>query len=122
MADQSKTAENWKVQPTNGWDPNFIAGLNQQIFGTWTRAISAVAAEMNQFLQARFQEDCGAWTRLTACKDMAEAFECQSRFWQKAAADYLDEANKLTRLAMSTALENSSPFRAEPREKVKAAA
>ena len=98
-----------RMQAT-GWDPSSVLAMNQQALECWARAISALTEEMGQFVQARLQEDMGTWAKLTACKDPSQAFECQRQYAEKAAADYLDEANKLSRLTMSIASDRFAAF------------
>lgn len=94
----------------SSWDPGSILAMNQHALACWARAISALSEEMGHFVQARLQEDMGTWTRLTTCKDPSQAFECQRKYAEKAATDYLDEANKLSRLTMSIASDSFSAF------------
>ena len=88
----------------------------------WARAIAALTEEMGQFVQSRFQEDMGIWGKLTSCKDVSQAFECQRQFIEKATADYIDEANKLSQLTMTIASDGFSTLQSAAREPNKAAA
>ncbi len=113
-----------KARTTSAWDPTFFIGINQQALENWSRCVSALTAEIGQFVQARLQEDLGVWARLSTCKDLGEAFECQNKFIQKVAADYFDEASKLSRLTMNMTNGGLAVFSGEARdrEKEKAAA
>ena len=91
--------------PIGGWDPSLIFASNQRAFDCWMRGFTALTAEMTQFIQARLQADMGTWTTLASCKDMTQAFECQRQYAGKMASDYMEEANKLSRLTMGLANE-----------------
>ena len=97
----------------SSWDPSSILAMNQKALECWARAISALTEEMGHFVQARLQEDMGTWTKLTSCKDPNQALECQRQYAEKAATDYFDEANKLSRLTIGLANDSFSAFQAK---------
>jgi len=112
MAEKKQFSEMFK--PTaNGWDPRILFGANQRAFDSWIRGMSAFTEEMGNFMHTRLQEDIGVWTKLTSCKDAGQAFECQRQYVEKAAADYFDEAGKLSRLTMNLATEGFSALQSE---------
>ena len=122
MADRNKSSAPSGTFPAAGWNPSFLIDANQQALKCWARAISTLTEELGQFAQARLQEDLGIWSKLTTCKDVSQVFECQRQFVQKATSDYIDEANKLSRLTMNIANEGLPAFQTAEREpeKVKA--
>lgn len=113
MSERSKLAEVTKVEQTKAWDPVLLVDSNRQAFECWSRAVTALTQEIGQFVQARLQEDLNIWTKLTACKNVNDAFECQRQFLQKATTDYVDEANKLSRLTMTMASDGLAAMRGE---------
>jgi hypothetical protein len=94
---------------SGGWDPPALFGAGEHAFESWALAASALAQEMAQFVQSRLQEDMKSWARLASCRDPGEAFQCQCRFAEKAVADYLDEAGKLSALAMTLSTKGIAP-------------
>lgn len=64
--------------------------------GTMIKGCSELAQEMLAFSHGRLQTDIDAWTTLTACQNARDFFKCQKEFTEKATAQYLEEANKLT--------------------------
>jgi len=114
MAEKAKPTDmSITKMAASSWDPSSILAMNQKALECWTRAISALTEEMGHFVQARLQEDMGTWTKLTSCKDPTQAIECQRQYAEKAATDYFDEANKLSRLTMSLANDSFSAFQAK---------
>jgi len=91
------------ASPTWGWDLRGPFDRFQGSFECWAQGLSAFTGEIAHFAQARLREDMGAWAKLAACKSAGEAFECQTRIVQKAADDYFDEINKISRLAAQVA-------------------
>lgn len=122
MAERNKSSATPNMALATGWDPSSLFDANQQALKAWARAISTLTEEMGQFMQARLQEDLGIWGKLTTCKDVTQVFECQRQFVEKATADYVDEANKLSRLTMSMASEGLSASQSAAREPEKAKA
>lgn len=90
-------------------DPfNSLFVLNQQAFTSWMRGVSAFAEEVGRFTQTRLHEDAEVWRVLATCRNPMEALECQRRYAEKATGHYMDEANKLTQLAMGVANDSLS--------------
>ncbi len=85
------------------FDPQRIEGC--------TRGMAAFAEEMTRFVQARWQADVEAWSKLATCRDPTEAFACQQRHAEKTFADYADEFAKLSRLMMDASAESLATFR-----------
>lgn len=90
------------------FDPQRIEGC--------TRGMAAFAEEMTRFVQARWQTEVEAWTKLATCRDPSEALACQQRHAEKTFADYADEFAKLSRLMMDASAESMAAFqtKAEP--------
>ncbi len=109
---KKSTADAAGSDPAYGWDPRAVFGLTQNAFERWAHGVSALTGEVTHFVQARMQEDMSAWAKLANCRDPNEIFECQRHYAEKAAADYFDEAGKLSRLAVSIASEGVSSSRA----------
>jgi hypothetical protein len=72
--------------------------VNQQATTQWLQTISELSQEIAQFAQTRFQEDAAAWVSLLACHKPEEVMECQRRFTAKAAEQYGEEIDKLSRI------------------------
>lgn len=87
---------------------NSLFALNERAFTSWVRGVSAFAEEVGRFTQTRLHEDAEVWQVLATCRTPMDALECQRRYAEKAAGDYMDEANKLTRLAVDAANEGLS--------------
>jgi len=65
----------------------------------------ALSHEMLQFSQARFREDVEGRVALGHCKSPTEALHCQRQFAERTAAQFLDEATKLSGLMTQMANE-----------------
>lgn len=84
----------------------------------WTRSCSSMlkgsfelTQEMLAFSQNRLQANIDAWKALTACRNPADLSECQKEFTEKATAQYLDEANRLSSRIISMMSGAAVPFR-----------
>jgi hypothetical protein len=84
----------------SGLDPQFFVDIGQRACGSWFGGTLELAAEMTDFVRTRAQDDWTNWARLMACTDLNQVFQCQCQAAEKAFRDYLDEAGKLSRLAM----------------------
>ena len=80
----------------------FAAG-GRQTFAGWVRSNEAivkgsfdVARRMLTFGQTRLTDDLIALRDLLSCHDLGDVARCQRQFAEKAAAEYLDQANKVT--------------------------
>jgi len=93
--------------PTSGWAPSysFLLEANQQAFARWLNGVNALSQEIAQFTQNRLQEDMAAWSTLASCNSPEDAFQCQRRFAQEAAAGYTAEVAKLSQMMVSLARE-----------------
>src|SRR4030095_16941960 len=93
--------------PTNGWAPSygFLLEANGRAFAFWFNGMNALSQEIAQFTQDRLQEDMAAWSALTSCNRLEDAFECQRRFAEKATEGYAAEVTKLSQMMMSLANE-----------------
>jgi len=96
--------------PTTSFDPSSVLATNRQAIEYWVRGMTALSEEVSHFIQARLQEDMGTWTKLTSCKDVNQALECQRQYAGKMVSDYMEEANKLSRLTMTLANEGLCAF------------
>jgi len=106
MADLSKSkASSGASAQSNPWNGqlNSLFALNEEAFTSWARGVSAFAEEMGRFTQTRLHEDAEAWQVLATCRNPMDALECQRRYAEKAAGQYIEEANKLTQLVMDAA-------------------
>lgn len=106
MADLSKSkASSAAAAQTNPWEGQFnsLVALNEGAFTSWARGVSAFAEEMGRFTQTRLHEEAEVWQVLATCRNPMEALECQRRYAEKAAGQYVEEANKLTQLVMDAA-------------------
>jgi hypothetical protein len=56
----------------------------------------AISQEMTQFAQTRLKEEAKNCEALIHCHSPNDALTCQHRFAEAAAAEYLQEANRLT--------------------------
>jgi hypothetical protein len=104
----------------NGGIPDVSSWMDSGIHAweSWAQSNSSLmkgslelAQEMLTFSQARLQADIDAWTALTACRNPGDLFERQKDFAEKAAAQYLEEANKLTSRMISIMSDAAVPFR-----------
>ena len=108
MTRHAKYARHAKeTTPASGWTPsrNFLLEVNQRAFARWLNGMNGLSQEIAQFTQSRLQEDMAAWSALTSCNNPQDAFECQRRFAEKAAAGYLAEVTKLSAMMISLANE-----------------
>lgn len=55
-----------------------------------------IAQEVVSFWQNRFRADVNVWKAFLACRTPGDLFECQRKFVEKTATDYVEEANKLS--------------------------
>lgn len=104
MPEGSKASEQrTSTLPTNGINPFYMALLegNQRAYTRMLDGMFKISQEIAQFTQNRLQEDLAAWATLAACRDPREAMDTQRRFAEKAAQQYADEINKLSRMMMN---------------------
>ena len=92
------------ISITNGLDAHRVFDAGQNALASWIQATSELAAEMGDFTRVRMQADWETVTALMNCRDPASAFQCQCQAAEKALKAYLDEAGKLSRLAMDRVL------------------
>lgn len=103
------------LQPALGWNGELdsLLAVNERAFRAWARGVSTIAEEMNRFAQARLREDAETWQVLATARNPMDALECQRRFAEKAATQYMEEAGKLSQLAVSIASESLSSAQSE---------
>ena len=121
MADDPTAPEKSKrAKAGNGVVPDFSSWMGGGIraLESWTQSNSSMMKnsfelmqEMLTFSQTRLRADIDAWKALTACRNPGALFECQKEFTEKATAQYLDEANKLTSRVISIMSGAAVPFR-----------
>jgi phasin family protein len=119
MPDQTHAKHSSKSPAAaKGWDGQVgsLLAINERAFRSWARGISAFTEEMSRFTQARLKEDAETWQVLAACRSPMDALECQRRYAEKAAEQYLAEAGKLSQIAVSVASENLSSLQSEAAE------
>jgi len=88
------------------FDPKTIEGC--------TRGMAAFAEEMTRFVQARWQAEVEAWTKLSSCRDPSDAIALQQQHAQKTYSDYAEEFTKLSRLMMEASTESLAAFQTKP--------
>jgi len=103
------------LQPALGWNGELdsLLAVNERAFRAWARGVSTIAEEMNRFAQARLREDAETWQVTATARNPMDALECQRRFAEKAATQYMEEAGKLSQLAVSIASESLSSAQTE---------
>ncbi|HEY3919331.1 MAG TPA: phasin family protein [Stellaceae bacterium] len=89
------------AEPTAAFDGVF--DFNRNAFGSWARNMSKLSQEMAQFMQARLKQEAAMWEKLASCHDAAEVIQCQGEFASKTGTDYVDAAQKLSRLMLDFA-------------------
>jgi hypothetical protein len=80
-----------------------LSNGGQQAFAGWVRSNEAIvqgtfdlAQQMLSFGQARLADDLGTFRALLSCHDLGEVTRCQREFAEKAVAQYLEQANKVS--------------------------
>lgn len=120
MTSEATSEKPKRANGANGLIPDFGTWMDggNRILESWTQSNSAMmkgglefAQEMLAFSQARLQADIDSWRALTACRNPGDLFECQKDYTQKATAQYLDEANKLTTRMFGVISGATTPFR-----------
>lgn len=115
QARSSSTPSSESFRPALGWNGQLdsLLAANERAFRAWARGVSTIAEEMNRFTQSRLREDAEAWQVLATARSPMDALECQRRFAEKAAAQYMEEAGRLSQLAVSIANESYSSAETE---------
>lgn len=88
------------AEPTAPFD--FFA-FNRGAFENWARNMSKLSQEVAQLMQARLKEESVMWDKLAACRDPSQVVQCQSEFAAKTGSDYVEAAQKLSRLMLDFA-------------------
>lgn len=109
MKDDATTADRAtkvnEINPVHNAARGFgaLASGSQQAFAGWVRSNEAIvkgtfdlAQQMLTFGQTRLTDDLVALRDLLSCHDLGEVARCQRQFAEKAAAEYRDQANKVT--------------------------
>ncbi len=82
----------------------------RQALSSWACGMIGFIDEVGKFARARLHENMNSWTQISNCRDMTEALRHQQQYVIKAAADYFDVADRLSRLSMDIANQNVSVF------------
>jgi len=102
MSDGTRTMEKARreARPESGSWP----GANGDLLEAWARSNADLvkgafylAEEVIQFGQKRLAADLDAWRTAISCRNPSELAACQRHFAEEAMAQYLAEADKLTR-------------------------
>jgi hypothetical protein len=113
-----------------GWSGDWTSVLeaNRRALDHWTKVsdtmvkgMFAISQEVAQFAQTRLKEEARNCEALIHCHSPSEALTCQHRFAEAAAAEYLQEANKLTVLMTRIANDGFVSLQRPGAEKVSAA-
>jgi hypothetical protein len=65
--------------------------------------MSRLSHDMARFIQSRLLEDSAMWEKFAACRDAADAFEGQDRFATMVQSDYIEAAQKFSRMMLDIA-------------------
>jgi hypothetical protein len=102
MSDGTRTTEKARRQSRS--ESGFWPGANGDLLEAWARSNAdlvkgaiSLAEEVIQFGQRRLAADLDAWRTATSCRNPSELAACQRHFAEEAMAQYLAEADKLTR-------------------------
>ncbi len=102
----------------NGADFSAWMGSSIHAWESWAHSRSSMmkdsyelAQEMLKFWQTRFQADIDALKALIACGSPRALFECHKAFAEKATAQYVEEASKLSNRMISIMSNVAVPFR-----------
>jgi len=106
MKESATTPTRPKAAGVNGLPlPNFslLENGGQTALNAWVQSNEVfvkgtfdIAQQLLSFGQARLDDDLSTLRTMMACHDLTELAECQKQFAEKAAAQYMDQANKLT--------------------------
>jgi hypothetical protein len=93
----------WRGADGQAGDWTAILEANRHALDRWatvsnTKGMFAISQEMALFAQARLEEDAKNCEALIHCHSPSEVLSCQHRFAAAVAAEYLQEADKLTML------------------------
>lgn len=100
MADTSPKGED-----TAGTPPNVVSHLQKAGLGSlmgmgtaWVEAMSAMSAEMGDFIAERIKEDVKTQHEILNCRTVSDLREIQAQFMQKAIDQYQAETGKLVEI------------------------
>lgn len=110
---QETGAAAWTKVWGAGFAPSYA--INHRMFECWARGMARLSHDMAQFLQSRLLEESMRWEKLASCRDLADAFDCESRFVVKASTDYGEAAQRFSRLLYEIANSYGTVTRAEPK-------
>ena len=99
--DKKKSASAAPPDPGAPYDTFFA--FNRGAFESWARNMSKLSQEMAQFMESRLKEEAAMWEKLAACHDASDVLQCQSEFASKTGSDYVEAAQKLSRLMLDFA-------------------
>jgi len=118
MPDDVKTAEETGAAAwTKAWGADFAPtyAINHRMFECWARGMARLSHDVAQFMQSRLLEESMLWEKLVTCRDLADAFDCESRFVVKASTDYSEAAQRFSRLLYEVANSYGSVMRTGPK-------
>ena len=85
--------------PFHVLDPRSFFSLGQHAWATWVLGAMELALEIGDFARNRMQEDCAVLAQLLISRNPGAAVDCQRKALEKAATEYLNESQKLSRMA-----------------------
>lgn len=90
--------------------------FNRGAFENWARNMSKLSQEMAQFMEARLKQEAAMWEKLAGCRDATDVLQCQGEFASRTGSDYVEAAQKLSRLMLDFAKGYSVDPTERPRE------
>jgi|SRR5215469_6455974 len=118
MPDEIETAqETGAAAWTKAWGAGFAPAyaINHGMFECWARGMARMSHDMAQFMQSRLLEESMLWEKLATCRDLADAFDCESRFVVKAGTDYGEATQRFSRLLYEIANSYGAVVRTGPK-------
>lgn len=112
---QASRSQDWTMlMPDFGYGTLLDGG--RRALDRWTHGVFEWNRELSAFAMARWQEDLEAWKTLGNCRSLDELLQRECGYVQKAAADYMAEAGKLTQVMLeaANAALRTEPAQAEP--------
>ncbi|SDF73846.1 Phasin protein [Limimonas halophila] len=82
---------------------------NGRIGAAWLDGVSRISRELTDFTGDRWRTDLETFDQICSCRNPMNLFYIQLDFTQRFLQAYLDEAAKLTKLAVESGLECTEP-------------
>lgn len=99
---QTSRSQDWTMLlPDFGYGTLLDGG--RRALDRWTHGVFECSREFGAFAMARWQEDLETWKALGNCRSIDELLRCECDYVQKAAADYMAQAGKLTQVMLEAA-------------------